>query len=95
MVTWQMSRRCPSSPPSGRHGAYDMRRENPEVNLDLQLVVVRRLVSCGENLENVFYYTPATVAGEDRQETMYRENLDDRCLDLRAYAPHGASRKNT
>ena len=41
----------------------------------------------------MFYYTPATVNGEDCQETMYRWNLDDRCLDLRADSPQGASQK--
>ena len=43
----------------------------------------------------MFYYTAPTVDGEGRQETMYRENPDDRCLDLRTHAPQGASRKNT
>ena len=41
-----------------------------------------------------FEYTAATVDGEGRQETLYLENADDGCLDLRADAPQGASRKD-
>ena len=64
-----------------------------EGNPDLQLVVVR---PNGEDLEHMFEYAQATVDGEGRLETVYLENLDDdRCLDLRADASQGASRKNT
>ena len=70
----------------------DVLRDVLEGNPDLQLVVVR---PSGEDLEHQFEYTAATVDGEGRQETVYLENLDDRCLDLRADAPQGASRKNT
>ena len=63
-----------------------------EGNPDLQLVVVR---PGGEDLEHLSEYTAATIDSKGRQETMYLEDLDDRCLDLRADAPQGASRKNT
>ena len=63
-----------------------------EGNPDMQLVVVR---PSGEDLEHLFEYTAATVDGDGRQETVYLETLDNGCLDLRADAPQGASRKNT
>ena len=59
---------------------------------DMQLVVVR---PSGEDLEHLFEYTAATVDGEGGQGTGYLENVDDKCLDLRADAPQGASWKNT
>ena len=62
-----------------------------EGNPDLHLEVVR---PTGEDLEHLFEYTAATVDGDGRQETVYLENLDDGCLDLRADAPGGASQKN-
>ena len=64
-----------------------------EGNLDLQLVVVRPST---KDLEHLFEYAQATVDGDGRQQTVYLENLDDDgCLDLRAHAPQGASRKST
>ena len=50
----------------------------------------------GEDLEHLFEYAQATVDEDARQDTVYLENVhDDRCLDLGADAPQGASRKNT
>ena len=64
-----------------------------EGNTDLQVVVVR---PSREDLEHVFEYDQVTVDSDGRQETVYLEKLHDNgCLDLRADAPQGASRKNT
>ena len=64
-----------------------------EGNPHLQLVVVW---PSGEDPEHIFMYAQATVDGDGRQETVCLENLDDdRCLDLRADAPQGASRRKT
>ena len=64
-----------------------------EGNPDLQLVVVR---PSGEDLERLFDYAQGTVDADGRQETVYLENVDDDgCLNVRADAPQGASRKNT
>ena len=76
-----------------RQAISDVLHDILEGNLALQLVVVR---PSGEDLEHLFEYAQATVDGNGCQETMYLENLDDDgCLDLRADAPQGASRKNT
>ena len=63
-----------------------------ELNPDLQLVVVRR---DGEDLEHLLEYTTTTIDSEDHQGTVYLEDLDDGCLDLRVDAPQGPSQKNT
>ena len=68
---------------------HDVLKGNP----DLQLVVVR---PGGKDVEHLFEYAQATLDANGCRETVYLENLDDNgCLDLRADAPHGASRKNT
>ena len=94
MVQWRMSRCCLRSPPSEPLGCFsDVLHDILEGNPDLQVVVVR---PSGEDLEHLFEYAQASVDVDGRQETVYLENLDDDgCLDLRADAPQGASRKNT
>ena len=63
-----------------------------ERNPDPQLVVVQ---ANGEELEHLFEYRAAIVDSEGRQETLYLEDLDHKCVDLRAAAAQGALAKNT
>ena len=97
MVQWRMSRCCPRSPPSDPPGALATSSTNFSKGTQVCKWWWHGLVAktSGEHMEHLFEYAQATVDVDGGQEMVYLDNLDDDgCLDLRADAPQGASRKN-